>query len=82
MKHAHLHLKRQQAIIKRLSHWKIFPFIINNGAIPLTGTGYKPINSKISDFGQYELILSGNTPVVCIWKKVLIYIKKIKVLQT
>ncbi|WP_375318325.1 hypothetical protein [Spiroplasma endosymbiont of Virgichneumon dumeticola] len=69
MKHAHLHLKRQQAIIKRLSHWKIFPFIINNGAIPLTETGYKPINSKISDFGQYELILSGNTPVVCIWKK-------------
>ncbi|WP_342275802.1 hypothetical protein [Spiroplasma endosymbiont of Nebria brevicollis] len=68
MKHAHLHLKRQQAIIKRLSHWKIFPFIINNGAIPLTETGYKPINSKISDFGQYELILSGNTPVVCIWK--------------
>ncbi|WP_342275750.1 hypothetical protein [Spiroplasma endosymbiont of Nebria brevicollis] len=68
MKHAHLNLKRQQAIIKRLSHWKIFPFIINNGAIPLTETGYKPINSKISDFGQYELILSGNTPVVCIWK--------------
>lgn len=58
----------QQIMIKRQSHWKIFPFIINNGAIPLTETGYKPINSKISDFGQYELILTGNTPVVCIWK--------------
>ncbi len=58
----------QQILIKRQSHWKIFPFIINNGAIPLTETGYKPINSKISDFGQYELILTGNTPVVCIWK--------------
>ncbi|WP_281749583.1 IS1595 family transposase [Spiroplasma ixodetis] len=55
-------------MIKRQSHWKIFPFIINNGAIPLTETGYKPINSKISDFGQYELILTGNNPVVCIWK--------------
>ncbi len=58
----------QQILIKRQSHWKIFPFVINNGAIPLTETGYKPINSKISDFGQYELILTGNTPVVCIWK--------------
>ncbi|WP_342253477.1 hypothetical protein [Spiroplasma endosymbiont of Zeiraphera isertana] len=68
MKHAHMRLKMQQILIKRQSHWKIFPFIINNGAIPLTETGYKPINSKISDFGQYELILTGNTPVVCIWK--------------
>ncbi len=68
MKHQHLQLKRQQLLIKRCSYWKIFPFIINNGAIPLTETGYKPINSKISDFGQYELILTGNTPVVCIWK--------------
>ncbi|WDA54804.1 MAG: putative adhesin [Spiroplasma endosymbiont of Drosophila atripex] len=58
----------QQIMIKKQSYWKIFPFIINNGAIPLTETGYKPINSKISDFGQYELILTGNTPVVCIWK--------------
>ncbi len=68
MKQAHLHLKQTQQLIKRCSYWKIFPFIINNGAIPLTETGYKPINSKISDFGQYELILTGNTPVVCIWK--------------
>ncbi|WP_339048655.1 hypothetical protein [Spiroplasma endosymbiont of Colias croceus] len=68
MKHAHMRLKMQQILIKRQSHWKIFPFVINNGAIPLTETGYKPINSKISDFGQYELILTGNTPVVCIWK--------------
>ncbi|WP_425377156.1 hypothetical protein [Spiroplasma endosymbiont of Aleiodes alternator] len=68
MKHLHLQLKRQQLLIKRCSYWKIFPFIINNGAIPLTETGYKPINSKISDFGQYELILTGTTPVVCIWK--------------
>ncbi len=68
MKHLHLQLKRQQLLIKRCSFWKIFPFVINNGAIPLTETGYKPINSKISDFGQYELILTGTTPVVCIWK--------------
>ncbi|WDA53791.1 MAG: putative adhesin [Spiroplasma endosymbiont of Drosophila atripex] len=68
MKQAHLHLKQTQQLIKRCSYWKIFPFVINNGAIPLTETGYKPINSKISDFGQYELILTGNTPVVCIWK--------------
>ncbi len=68
MKHLHLQLKRQQLLIKRCSYWKIFPFVINNGAIPLTETGYKPINSKISDFGQYELILTGTTPVVCIWK--------------
>ncbi|WP_342218085.1 hypothetical protein [Spiroplasma endosymbiont of Amphimallon solstitiale] len=68
MKHLHLQLKRQQLLIKRCSYWKIFPFIINNGAISLTETGYKPINSKISDFGQYELILTGTTPVVCIWK--------------
>ncbi len=68
MKHLHLQLKRKQLLIKRCSYWKIFPFIINNGAIPLTETGYKPINSKISDFGQYELILTGTTPVVCIWK--------------
>ncbi len=68
MKKAHLALKQTQQLIKRCSYWKIFPFVINNGAIPLTETGYKPINSKISDFGQYELILTGNTPVVCIWK--------------
>ncbi len=68
MKQAHLALKQTQQLIKRCSYWKIFPFIINNGAIPLTETGYKPINSKISDFGQYELILTGTTPVVCIWK--------------
>ncbi|WP_425376794.1 hypothetical protein [Spiroplasma endosymbiont of Aleiodes alternator] len=68
MKHLHIQLKRQQLLIKRCSYWKIFPFVINNGAIPLTETGYKPINSKISDFGQYELILTGTTPVVCIWK--------------
>ncbi len=67
MKQAHLALKQTQQLIKRCSYWKIFP-IINNGAIPLTETGYKPINSKISDFGQYELILTGTTPVVCIWK--------------
>ncbi|BDT05084.1 hypothetical protein [Spiroplasma ixodetis] len=68
MKQAHLALKQTQQLIKRCSYWKIFPFVINNGAIPLTETGYKPINSKISDFGQYELILTGTTPVVCIWK--------------
>ncbi|WP_338987738.1 hypothetical protein [Spiroplasma endosymbiont of Dasysyrphus albostriatus] len=68
MKQAHLALKQTQQLIKRCSYWKIFPFVINNGAIPLTETSYKPINSKISDFGQYELILTGTTPVVCIWK--------------
>lgn len=68
IKQAHLALKQTQELLKRCSYWKIFPFIINNGVIPLNETGYKPINSKISDFGQYELKLTGNTPVVCIWK--------------
>lgn len=68
MKIAHIKLKMQQNLIKRLSKWKIFPITISNGAIPLTETGYKPINSKITDFGQYELILSGNTPIVLQWK--------------
>lgn len=64
----HLAIKKNQLIIKKLSKWKIFPFTINNGTIPLTETGYKPSNSKITDFGQYELILTGNTPVIIIWK--------------
>ncbi|WP_342276709.1 hypothetical protein [Spiroplasma endosymbiont of Nebria brevicollis] len=48
--------------------WKIFPFVINSGAIGLSETGYKPINSKITDFGKYELIITGDAPVVVIWK--------------
>ncbi|WP_308149438.1 hypothetical protein [Spiroplasma sp. AdecLV25b] len=54
--------------IKLVPQWKIFPFVINNGAIGLSETGYKPVNSKITDFGKYELIITGDSPVVVIWK--------------
>ncbi|WP_375316956.1 hypothetical protein [Spiroplasma endosymbiont of Virgichneumon dumeticola] len=65
--------------IKLVPQWKIFPFVINNGAIGLSETGYKPINSKITDFGKYELIITGNSPVVVIWKNsTKIYQKKKK----
>ncbi|WP_339048998.1 hypothetical protein [Spiroplasma endosymbiont of Colias croceus] len=65
---SHKTIKLNQQIIKSYSHWKIFPFVLNNGAIPLTETSYKHINSKITDFGQMELVLSGNTPIVALWK--------------
>jgi len=55
-------------MIKRQSHWKIFPFVLSDGEISLTETGYKPINSKISDFGKLDLILTGDRPVTGIWK--------------
>lgn len=78
MQMSHKSLIQTQELIKRCSKWKIFPFTINNGAIPLTETGYKPINSKITDFGQYELILAGNTPIVVIWKNSTIIYQKNK----
>lgn len=68
MKHAHMRLKIQQIMIKKQSHWKIFPFVLSDGEISLTETGYKPINSKISDFGKLDLILTGDRPVTGIWK--------------
>ncbi len=64
-----MHIQLNKQLIKRRNYWEIFPFIINNGAVPLTQTGYKPINSKISDFMEYELILTGNTLDVRIWIK-------------
>lgn len=68
--------EKLQSEIKLVPQWKIFLFVINNGAIGLSETGYKPSNSKISDFGKYELIITGNTPVVVIWKNsTLIYQK-------
>lgn len=48
--------------------WYIFPFEINAGAISNTETGYKPLKSKVTDYGSYELIFTGDSPVIVIWK--------------
>ena len=61
-------LKRLKLKIKKFSHWYIFPFEINSGAIANTETGYKPLNSKVTDYGNYELIFTGNSSIICIWK--------------
>lgn len=63
-----LQLNRLKLQIQSFSHWFIFPFEINTGAIGNSETGYKPLNAKVTDYGSYELIFTGDSPVICIWK--------------
>lgn len=60
--------KKLQIIAESAPEWYIFPFEINAGAISNTETGYKPLNSKVTDYGSYELIFTGDSPVIVIWK--------------
>uniref|UniRef100_UPI0015E12D02 hypothetical protein n=1 Tax=Spiroplasma melliferum TaxID=2134 RepID=UPI0015E12D02 len=54
--------------IQELDKWFIFPFVITNGIIPLTTSGYKPINSVPQDYSDFTLAITGNATIIAQWK--------------
>ncbi|ALA98318.1 P123 [Spiroplasma kunkelii CR2-3x] len=50
--------------IQELDKWFIFPFVITNGVIPLTTSGYKPINSIPQDYSDFTLAITGNATII------------------
>ncbi|AXF97021.1 hypothetical protein [Spiroplasma phoeniceum] len=54
--------------IQELDKWFIFPFVITNGVIPLTTSGYKPINSIPQDYSDFTLAITGNATIIAQWK--------------
>ncbi|QED24177.1 hypothetical protein [Spiroplasma citri] len=54
--------------IQELDKWFIFPFVITNGVIPLTTSGYKPINSVPQDYSDFTLAITGNATIIAQWK--------------
>ncbi len=54
--------------IQELDKWFIFPFVITNGVIPMTTSGYKPINSIPQDYSDFTLAITGNATIIAQWK--------------
>lgn len=54
--------------IQELDKWFIFPFVITNGVIPLTTSGYKPINSIPQDYSEFTLAITGNATIIAQWR--------------
>lgn len=54
--------------IQELEQWLIFPFVITNGVLPLTESGYKPINSVPQDYSEFTLAITGNATLIAQWQ--------------
>ncbi|AHF61006.1 hypothetical protein P344_03430 [Spiroplasma mirum ATCC 29335] len=64
--------------LKDNRHWMVFPFNVYTSYIPDTETGWKPNNSKPSDYGSYSRIFDNMESTIAQWQESLKIVQKYK----